>query len=75
MCQTCSIPGGETVLHLVNKDLEPEKAKHFKNMGGRYVFAEDPLDPNAKDAMQNAKPIVGMHVSAEVWERIFGQKE
>ena len=74
MCAACRTDDVPVTLHLVNRDLEPEKAARFKAKGGRYVFAEDMLDGNAKDALASKPQAATWSVPAAAWERIFGKK-
>ena len=74
MCEQCRVPDVPVSVHIVNRDLEPEKAARFKAKGGRYTFAEDLLDGNAQDALRSGPP-TAMWTPGDAWEHLFGEKE
>ena len=75
MCEACRVPDVPVTLTVVNPELQPKKAARLKARGGRYVFGEDLLDPNVKDALSAKPATTTWSVPAEAWERIFGKKE
>jgi len=76
MCEQCRTPGFNPDVHIIDRNLEPEKYERFKQKGGRYAVVEHGFaDPNTEDAFTYSKPRAGWYIPAAAWERIFGKKE